>query len=76
MREVKQQLALRSELTHAGADPAEVRAVWAKLSELQKGPFPLSEDEYAELRGELAPRIKRLYEGEKAAFERLRGIIS
>ncbi len=76
MREVKQQLALRSELTHTGADPAEVRAVWATLSELQKGPFPLSEDEYAELRGELAPRIKRLYEGEKAAFERLRGMIS
>ena len=75
MREVKQLLALRSELTHAGVGPAEVRAVWAKLSELQKGPFPLSDDEYSGLRSDLAPRIKRLYEGERSALERLKGMI-
>ena len=75
MGEVKRLLALRSELTHAGADPDEVRAVWAKLRELQKETFPLSEDEYAGLRSDLAPRIKKLYEGESAALERLQGMI-
>ena len=49
--------------------------MWAKLRELQKETFPLSEDEYAGLRIDLAPRIKKLYEGESAALERLQGMI-
>lgn len=52
-----------------------MREVWAKLRELQKGAFPLSENEYSGLRSDLASRINRLYDGECSALERLQGMI-
>jgi hypothetical protein len=70
MKEAKDLYARRSELTHAGAAPDEVRAVWKRLGELSdaaREQFPLSEAASADLRADLQARLRALYDAERAA---------
>jgi hypothetical protein len=74
MRQAKEILARKAELTHAGANPDEIRVLWKQLGDLDRqvsGRFPRSEAECAALRAGLQKRITSLYEAEVAALAAL-----
>ena len=73
-KEAKDLHARRAELVAAGAPADEVRAAWARLTELGKearAKFPLTDVGAAALRTELQARLRNLYEGEVAAAAEL-----
>jgi hypothetical protein len=76
-REVRELYVLRSEL-RTGGDPedvAQIRDVWARLSELQKNAakdFPLSESECTDLRHLLHAKVAALYKAEVEAHSQLK----
>jgi hypothetical protein len=79
MKEAKEVLARRSELTLSGGPVEEIRQAWSRMDELEaaaKEAFPISEAECDELRAGLKKQILALYEAEVAALAALRRTIS
>jgi hypothetical protein len=76
-REARELLAAKAELGSSGGSAEEVRAAWARLSELEQSArdhFPLSEAECESLRSDLKERVLAVHAGEVAALEQLRSI--
>jgi hypothetical protein len=74
MREVKELLARKAELTAGGGSPAEIRDIWSNLDALERQArdrFPLSSADYQELRVALQKRVYAIYEQEQSACNAL-----
>lgn len=81
MREAKELMARKAELTHSEGPDAtdEVQAIWSRLDELSreaKAKFPLSESESAQLRADLKKRVLAIHAAEIAACEQLAEVSS
>ena len=78
LKETKDINARKSELTMSGGDPEEIRAIWSRLSELQKQAgenFPLSPSDSAALRADLKAKILAIHAGEVRALEALGSVL-
>lgn len=76
--EAKTLLIRKAELLASGeaAAPEEIRGIWSRLAALGREPFPLDAGQAADLRAELARRVRQLYEREIAAREALAEVVA
>jgi hypothetical protein len=78
LRQAKELLARKAEITHGGGQPEEIRSIWKQLGDLGdqvRKEFPLSESECADLRAGLQKRIMALYEAEETALQGVGGTV-
>ena len=79
LKETKELNARKAELTLSGGAPEEIRAIWSRLSELQKQAgekFPLSQADSAALRADLKTEILTIHSAEVAALDALGQIVT